>query len=383
MMLRILLLLLLPVFSYAQPTGSLIIVSEQGDPFYLYLNGQKMNDTAVTKIRLDGLSGEYYTVKADFKSSAIQAITKRLYLMDDNFKMSDATYRIRKDKSGKARFVFFSMQTPNHQYKPEAGMKVIYFNRQDNEPASEMNPASEKEKTPEGKREENSILTNVKGATVSVPNTKAPETKAPAKKAETPTPQKEINQPEAAKEKPKNVSVADKAEVKKEVKSETAPAAKKEVKPAAAKEAKAEVKKEVKSEAAPVVKKEVKPAAAKEAKAEVKKEDKAEAYPSKKCNDWPMMKADFLNARKSVEDAKTDKQKLAKAKEMAAANCLLVSQISDVSALITDEKMKLEFVQYAYGFTIDKNNYQRLEKLFTGADQIATFKKFYQSRTQE
>ena len=51
--------------------------------------------------------------------------------------------------------------------------------------------------------------------------------------------------------------------------------------------------------------------------------------------------------------------------------------------LITDEKMKLEFVQYAYGFTIDKNNYQRLEKLFTGADQIATFKKFYQSRTQE
>lgn len=354
-MLRILLLLLLPVFSYAQPTGSLIIVSEQGDPFYLYLNGQKMNDTAVTKIRLDGLSGEYYTVKADFKSSAIQAITKRLYLMDDNFKMSDATYRIRKDKSGKARFVFFSMQTPNHQYKPEAGMKVIYFNRQDNEPTSEMNPASEKEKTPEGKREENSILTNVKGATVSVPNTKAPETKAPAKKAETPTPQKEINQPEAAKEKPKNVSVADKAEVKKEVKSETAPAAKKEVKPAAAKEA----------------------------KAEVKKQDKAEAYPSKKCNDWPMMKADFLNARKSVEDAKTDKQKLAKAKEMAAANCLLVSQISDVSALITDEKMKLEFVQYAYGFTIDKNNYQRLEKLFTGADQIATFKKFYQSRTQE
>jgi hypothetical protein len=385
MMLRILLILLLPVFSYAQPTGSLIIISEQGDPFYLYLNGQKMNDTAITKIRLDGLSGEYYTVKADFKSSAIQPITKRLYLMDDNFKMSDATYRIRKDKSGKARFVFFSMQTPNHQYKPEAGMKVIYFNRQDAAPASEMNPASETDKTPEGKRTENSILTNVKGATVSVPNTKAPETKAPAKKAETPTPQKEINQPETAKEKPKNVSVADKAEkeVKKEVNKETAPVAKKEVKPAAAKEAKAEVKKEVKSETAPAAKKDVKPAATKEAKAEVKKVDKAEAYPSKKCNDWPMMKADFLNARKSVEDAKTDKLKLAKAKEMATANCLLVSQISDVSALITDEKMKLEFVQYAYGFTIDKNNYQRLEKLFTGADHITAFKKFYQSRTQE
>jgi hypothetical protein len=369
MMLRILLILLLPVFSYAQPTGSLIIISEQGDPFYLYLNGQKMNDTAITKIRLDGLSGEYYTVKADFKSSAIQPITKRLYLMDDNFKMSDATYRIRKDKSGKARFVFFSMQTPNHQYKPEAGMKVIYFNRQDAAPASEMNPASETENTPEGKRTENSILTNVKGATVSVPNTKAPETKAPAKKAETPTPQKEINQPETAKEKPKNVSVADKAEVKKEVKSETAPAAKKEAK------ADKEVKKEVKNETVPAVKN--------DAKAEVKKVDKAEAYPSKKCNDWPMMKADFLNARKSVEDAKTDKLKLAKAKEMATANCLLVSQISDVSALITDEKMKLEFVQYAYGFTIDKNNYQRLEKLFTGADHITAFKKFYQSRTQE
>lgn len=372
---RILLLLLLPVFSYAQPTGSLMIISEQGDPFYLYLNGQKMNETAVTKIRLDGLSGEYYTVKADFKSAAIQPITKRLYLMDDNYKMSDATYRIRKDKSGKARFVFFSMQTPNPQFKPEEGMKVIYFNRPETESAPEKNPENTPKDTKEEKQNTHAILTNVKGATVSLPNTNTPgakpETEKKEPRATEPATKKEISQPVSQTKKNLPVdSAAVKAPAPQKAKADNKEVAVKKVETTkVVKESKAVAQTETEAK--------------KETKAEPKKESKAEVYPSKKCNDWPMMKADFQKARQVVEEAKNDKQRLVKAREMATAHCLLVSQISDVSTLITDEKMKLDFVQYAYGFTIDKNNYQRLEKLFTAPEHMQAFKKFYQSRTQE
>lgn len=364
MILRILLLLLLPVFSYAQPTGSLIIIAEQGDPFYLYLNGQKMNETAVTKIRLDGLSGEYYTVKADFKSSSIQPVTKRLNLMDDNYKMSDATYKIRKDKSGKARFVFFSMQTPNTQYKPEGGMHVIYFNKPEETTTPVQSPA-EKSEVPPSESNAPSILTNVKGATVSLPGNKDANRTPVAAKADSKADKPALNKenPSPAVQKTKELPVTDATPPKKE-NPDNQPVAKKS--PDATKET-------IKTEANVPTKE----------SANLPNAKKTASYPSKKCNDWPMMKADFQHAKKGVEEAKNEKQRLVKAKDMANANCLLVSQISEVSALFTDEKLKLEFVQYAYGFTIDKNNYQRLEKLFTASENIQAFQQFYQSRTKE
>lgn len=347
---RFLVLMLLPLFTKAQ-TGSLTIFSEQGDPFYLYLNGNKMNDTAVTKIRLEGLSGEYYTVKVDFKSASIAPLSKRLYLLDGNDKMSDATYRIRKDKSGKARFSFYAMQSAESGFVPGKDVKVVRFNQE----------LEESEIKTEKPKEENTLLTNVKGATVSTPKN-------------TPEQNQKIKKDTIAVQ--KAAIVQKKNEVKEEVKKEV----KQEIK---------EVKKvdSVKT----VVKTEVK-------KSEPQKVDKKDAqdktepvkqpvakndYPSKKCNDWPMMKTEFVKAKSVVEAAKNDQQRLKKAKEMATENCLLVSQVSEVSNLLEDEKVKLEFLKYSYGFIIDRNNFSRLEKVLTKPELIKEFKAFHQARTGE
>ena len=357
---RILALLFFPLLTNAQQTGSLTIVSEQGDPFYLYLNGQKMNETATTKIRLDGLSGEYYTVKADFKSASITAITKRLYLLDANDRMSDATYRIKKDKSGKARFAFYSMQSPNPAFGSEEGLLVIRFNNQ----TADSTPIEKPEtKATEMKNDEPALLTNVKGAKVSLPAEKSSPGNVKAEQS-APKPDN-VQQPAKPSPKPAVTTPVVKAEQKKSVDTAAVVVVKKEKQ--------TEFGKKVPEKPLSTIED------VKDQKATTKTPVKEEAYPSKKCNDWPMMKADFLTARKSVEEAKTDKLKLVKAKEMAQDNCLLVSQISEVSTLFTDEKLKLEYVKFAYGFTIDKNNYQRLEKLFTATENISAFKKFHQS----
>lgn len=376
---RFLLLLLLPLFSQAQ-TGSLTVFSEQGDPFYLYLNGNKMNDTAVSKIRLEGLSGDYYTVKVDFKSASIQPVTKQLYLLDGNDKISDATYRIKKDKTGKARFTFYAMQTAESDMPVASDVKIIRFKEAtQNEIATTQAPAED----PTAK----TILSNVKGATVSTPQNKKDAPKVEVKKVEKKDSIISVKNVQTEATKKAEVKSVVKEDVKKAAPSkETKVVAKKEVK---VEETKLETKKEEPNK--PEVKKVT--TSTEVVKTEDKKEPKVEAvkdkpvtkkdYPTKKCNDWPMMKADYLKARSIVETAKNDKQRLKNAMEMANENCLLVSQVSDVSNFFEDENVKLEFLKYAYGFIIDRNNFGRLEKLLTSPALIKEFKAFHIERTSE
>lgn len=356
--------MLLPLFANAQ-TGSLTIFSEQGDPFYLYLNGNKMNDSAVTKIRLEGLSGEYYTVKVDFKSASIAPITKRLGLIDGNDKLSDATYRIRKDKSGKARFSFYAMQSAESGFVPANDVKVIRFYQDTVDVANQESAPVSNSEAP---KKESTLLTNVKGATVSTPK------KSENSKVKTDS---TVVQKPVAVEKKEEVKAVVKEEVKKDKKElknidSVRTSVKTEI-------PKAEPKKKevVKSESNVGEKKEA------PKKETTKQPVSKNKYPSKKCNDWPMMKTEFVKAKSEVEAAKNDQQRLRKAKEMAEANCLLVSQVSEVSNLLVDEKVKLEFLKYSFGFIIDRNNYSRLEKVLTSAELIKDFKAFHQERTSE
>lgn len=85
----------------AQSVGALTIFSENGEKFYLILNGQRQNEKAQTNVRVDGLTQPSYTTKIIFEDGALPEVTRNyLMIADNNQTMMDVTYKIKHDKNG-------------------------------------------------------------------------------------------------------------------------------------------------------------------------------------------------------------------------------------------------------------------------------------------
>lgn len=102
-------LCLLSLTSFAQQkTGNLTVFTDDGDKFFLYLNGEKQNEIAQTNIRVEELPQPYYRAKIVFEDKSIPEISKNLPVADIDDKMMDVTYRVKKDKNGKVKIQQYS-----------------------------------------------------------------------------------------------------------------------------------------------------------------------------------------------------------------------------------------------------------------------------------
>jgi hypothetical protein len=126
---RLLLLITLavPTILFAQKTGNLTVFSENGDKFFLVLNGEKQNDKPQTNIRVEELPQPYYSAKIIFVDSNLATITKNLQITDVDNKMMDVTYRIRKDKAGKVKLNPYSAIEVQPDFVAPEGMYVHHF----------------------------------------------------------------------------------------------------------------------------------------------------------------------------------------------------------------------------------------------------------------
>lgn len=123
-------LLFSPIFIFAQPFASLNIFSENGDKFYLYLDGKKQNDIARSNIRVEDLPDLYYAAKIVFEDAAIAPVSKNnLYVSDGDDVMKDATYKIRREKNSKPKLSFYSMLPVKQNFVPGADMYVFHYNQ--------------------------------------------------------------------------------------------------------------------------------------------------------------------------------------------------------------------------------------------------------------
>jgi hypothetical protein len=127
----------------AQSHGSLNILSENGDNFYLILDGKKQNDIARSNVRISGVPDLYYSVKIVFADSSIAPISKNnLYVSDGDDIMRDAYYRIRREKNGKPKLAFYSMLNVQQNFVATEGVYVFNFG----EPSvAETKPVVEKQ----------------------------------------------------------------------------------------------------------------------------------------------------------------------------------------------------------------------------------------------
>lgn len=113
-----------------QPYGHLTIFSEDGDKFYLILNGERINDVPQTNLRVEELVQPYYNAKIIFEDNTKQEITKNaLQIADVDGIFMDVTYKIKRDKnnSKKMKLNYFSMIPVAPDFIPPSNVKVIRY----------------------------------------------------------------------------------------------------------------------------------------------------------------------------------------------------------------------------------------------------------------
>lgn len=322
-------LFLFPSLIFAQDfQSSLIFSSDQGDAFTVYLNGKQQNPGPQSKVTIHGLELPYYDVRIVFQGSSIQPLErKNVSAADSDDRPMQVTYKVRREKSGKSKLSFYAMLPPVSVKSPDVAEVVEV----------------KADKVIKGPEEPSvkAILSNVSGATVSLPKTDSVvrNTKISSALDE---PQ-DVQPVPAVENKPATPRTVPVASTKKAER--VSPTVKNE--------------KQIKSNPPPSS--EVLP-------------------PLKKCNDWPMMKEEFQKIKLQVSEFREESSRLEKAKALSSSNCLLVSQVAEIAGLFVKEPARLQFVKHAYSFTIDRPNYNRLKKLFTETGSVREFEKFLQSR---
>ncbi|MFM7024123.1 MAG: DUF4476 domain-containing protein [Flavobacteriales bacterium] len=79
---------------------------------------------------------------------------------------------------------------------------------------------------------------------------------------------------------------------------------------------------------------------------------------------------DFNDAKSSISSKPFEDSKMTVAKQITENNCLSTSQVKQIMGLFTYEETKLEFAKFAYSHTVDKNKYYKINDAFTYSTSI-------------
>jgi hypothetical protein len=91
------------ISAFAQK-ASITVFSQDGQKFYVVLNGIRQNSEPATNVKVTDLTLSSYKSKIIFEDAALPAIDKMIYTQDVDGKYYDAVYNIRKDKKGNLDF---------------------------------------------------------------------------------------------------------------------------------------------------------------------------------------------------------------------------------------------------------------------------------------
>ncbi len=104
------------IISLAQkPVASLTILSERGDKFFMYVNGQKLNSKPMSKVKLKNLDYVYYAIKVEYDDASHYTIEKdKFFVCNKKGELRDMTYElVREDNEMKLKFVSMKIPTDN------------------------------------------------------------------------------------------------------------------------------------------------------------------------------------------------------------------------------------------------------------------------------
>ncbi len=103
------------------------------------------------------------------------------------------------------------------------------------------------------------------------------------------------------------------------------------------------------------------------------------AAASNKCM-YPMNSSTFGNAKKQVEGQSFEENKLQVAKQVLKANCISTSQIKEILGLFSFEKTKVDYAKFAYDRCTDQGDYFNLNDAFSFSSSVTELNDYINSK---
>ncbi|HNR21259.1 MAG TPA: DUF4476 domain-containing protein [Bacteroidia bacterium] len=94
----------------------------------------------------------------------------------------------------------------------------------------------------------------------------------------------------------------------------------------------------------------------------------------------PMNPGDFADLKNTIASKDFEDTRMTIAKSVLKNHCLFVSQVKDLMGLFTFENTKLDFAKYAYSYTYDQGNYFKVNDMFDFESSISDLDKYINSR---
>jgi hypothetical protein len=90
--------------------------------------------------------------------------------------------------------------------------------------------------------------------------------------------------------------------------------------------------------------------------------------------------SDFEAGKKSIKSQSFADTQLKVAKTFTKNNCLSVAQIKEIMSLFSFEQNKLEYAKFAYDYCVDKKNYYQLSEAFSFSSSADELNEFLESK---
>lgn len=97
------------------------------------------------------------------------------------------------------------------------------------------------------------------------------------------------------------------------------------------------------------------------------------------CNGYPMSDVRFNEVCNSISSKSFEDSKITLAKQVINTNCMTSAQVKKIMLLFSFEETKLDLAKYAYGYTYDISNYYQLNDAFTFESSIEELNEYIQN----
>lgn len=95
---------------------------------------------------------------------------------------------------------------------------------------------------------------------------------------------------------------------------------------------------------------------------------------------WPMNEADFAGAQQTINSKSFESDKLTIAKQVLGSNCMTSDQVKWVMTTFSFEDSKIDFAKFAYGHVYDPGNYYKVNDAFTFSSSIDELNQYITGR---
>lgn len=308
---------------YSQCLSQLTIFHQDGEKFWVIIDGVKQNTAPQYTIFLDSLKGDFVKVKIIFDNEKIKDINKTIPLKDENDKCVHSKYVIKKVKNEYVMRLY-SYEPIIIESKNNELVNDVQLNNQ--QPQQELNVQQSQQvqqnlqlQQPANQNQQQGGI----GATIIDPTTGQPISVNVSFNVPVTDPQN-INQPQQE---------FSQNQVQKPIQPQLQ---------------------------------------------NIEKQPQIQQQPQQISPAYyqPMSTEDFASAKASISSKSFEDSKLTLAKQIAASNHLTSKQVKEIMQLFSFEDSKLDFAKYAYKYVYDPNNYYIVNDAFKFSSSIDELNEF-------